>query len=160
MEQHQKRTVTSRTKGAKGPTTRQRDILDTYLANPNAAAVHRATGESERNVRRLVERFASYLEEERKARDAERIARESARRTKIQDWLDDTLEDDLRRLDELTASKTEGVALRALKAKFDLAGSLAISAVRRPNILDGRLADLEGALTEEIADLAEGGSAA
>jgi hypothetical protein len=160
MEQHQKRTVTSRTKGAKGPTTRQRDILEAYLANPNAAAVERATGTDERHVRRLVKQFADYLEVERQVRYAERFARESARLARIQDWIDDTLEDDLRRLDELAASKTEGVALRALKAKFELAASFRISAARRPNILDGRLADLESALTDEIADLADGGSAA
>ena len=90
-------TVPSRGSTVAEPTLRQRQILDAYFEQPNAAAVGRSTGASERNVRRIVERFAGYLKAKSEARYAERIERELARTSRMQLWLDGTLDDDMRR---------------------------------------------------------------
>ncbi len=120
---------------------------------PVARRVADATGMSERNVRRLVAQFADYLEGRRRARDAERLEREAARRTLIEDLLDNTLSDDLRRLDELTRSTDEGVALRALKTKLDLATSPGSRVSRPREPLDDYLADLERSTSDRFDGL-------
>jgi hypothetical protein len=103
------------------PTHQQQMILDAYFANPNAAAVARELRKSERNVRRIVERFADLLRERGRQQDAERHARAAARQAKFDDWLDHGLEGALRRLDALTTSENDSVALRAIRLMLDLA---------------------------------------
>jgi hypothetical protein len=83
---------------------------------------------SDKTVRNLAKKFASYLEAKREARDAERLERALARTTRVQTWLDDTLDDDMRRLDELTKSWNDNVALQALRTKFAMTASLRIAA--------------------------------
>jgi hypothetical protein len=117
--------VASATNGRNGstsePTQQQQLLLDAYFANPNAAAVAREHRKSERNVRRIVETFADLLHERRRQQDAERRARADARRAKIDDWADRGLDETLQHLDALMTTETEGVAIRAIKLKLDIA---------------------------------------
>jgi hypothetical protein len=106
---------------SRGPSPRQQGILAAYAENPNAAAVARALKTNERHVRRIAKQFPDRLDERRRQLDDDRLERARARRAKIQDWSDATLDELLRRLDELAASSNEGVALRAIRLKLDLA---------------------------------------
>lgn len=107
--------------GRKTPNARQQQILDEYFECPNAAAVSRALGASERNVRRIVERFDDLLAERRRQRFEERVQRIDARHARAQDWADSRLGEALDRLDQLAASQDQGVALRATRIKLDIA---------------------------------------
>ena len=113
-----------RTRGSsrvKEPSIRQEEILVTYVQNPNAAAVGRALRTNERHVRRILKQFPDRLDELRRQFDEERLERARARQARTQDWEDARLDADLQRLDELAGSSNEGVALRAIKMKLDLA---------------------------------------
>jgi hypothetical protein len=59
--------------------------------------------------------------ERRRQQDAERQARAGARRAKIDDWIDQDLVRTLQRLDALTNSENESIALRAIRMKLDIA---------------------------------------
>lgn len=117
--------VASATNGRNGstgePTQQQQLLLNAYFAYPNAAAVAREHHKSERNVRRIAEKFADLLHERRRQQDAERRARAGARQAKIDDWADRGLDETLQHLDALMTSETEGVAIRAIKLKLDIA---------------------------------------
>lgn len=131
------------------PTARQQQILDAYFECPNAAAVARALGGSERNVRRIVQQFADLLVERRQQRFEERLKRIDARHARTQDWADSALGEALGRLDELAASDNEGVALRATRMKLDIA-LLAPSAASVPQTSEAdRLLQL---LQRDLAD--------
>jgi hypothetical protein len=111
----------ARNGAAAGPTVAQRRILDAYFAKPNAAAVARELGVSERNVRRVCHRFSDELRERSRRRDAERVARADARQAKIEDWADRVLDETLTRPNELAASENAGVAIRAIKLMLEIA---------------------------------------
>jgi hypothetical protein len=129
--------------GRKIPTSRQQQILDAYFEGPNAAAVARALRVSERNVRRIVQQFDDLLVERRQQRFEERLQRIDARHARTQVWADSTLGEALDRLDELAASKNEGVALRATRMKLDIA-LLAPPTASIPQTSEAdRLAELE-----------------
>ena len=139
----------------KQPSERQRNILNAYFVNPSAAAVARALRTHDRHVRRLVKDFAWYLEDRRRARDAEQLERESARRDKIRDWLEATLTDDLERIDELTHSEKDGVALQAIRAKFDLAATFSIlPTVAVPGDIGAPLGVIHAELVGKLNELA------
>lgn len=113
-----------RTRGSsrvKEPSGRQEEILVTYVENPNAAAVGRALRTNERHVRRILKQFPDRLDDLRRQFDEERLEKARARQARTQDWADARLDADLQRLDELAGSSNEGVALRAIKMKLDLA---------------------------------------
>jgi hypothetical protein len=114
--------VRGRNNGAgREPTAKQMLALDAYFLNPNAAAVARQLGVSERNVRRIVGKFSDHLRARRQQRDAERQGRAEARKAKIDEWVDDGLDEALRRVDVISTGENETAALRALKLKIDLA---------------------------------------
>ena len=149
--------------GLREPSARQEEILKAYVENPNAAAVGRALKESERNVRRMVKRFEDRLGELRHERDREGRERASARQAKAQDWADAALPESLSQLDSLAASENEGVALRAIRIKLDLALrmppatylpdtkiTLGLEGVKRR--LVQRMADIERGIADEEAD--------
>lgn len=140
--------------GPKAPNERQQQILDAYFECPNAAAVARALKGSERNVRRIVQQFDNLLVERRQQRFAETFQRIDARHARTQDWADSTLGEDLGRLDELAASKNEGVALRATRMKLDIA-LVAPSAASIPQTseADRLLQLLQRALADRLAGL-------
>ena len=73
---------------AKQPSVRQATALTAFFESGSAVAAHRATGISERQVRRLVKEFDWLLEGWQVERDAEHRARVLAREVRIQDWKD------------------------------------------------------------------------
>ena len=106
-------------------------------------------------MRGLVKDHAGYLEDRRRIRDAEQLERESARRDKIRDWLEATLTDDLQRLDQLTHSEKDGVALQAIRAKFDLAATFSIlPTVAVPGDIDAPLGIIHAELVGKLNELA------
>lgn len=131
------------------PTLRQQQVLSAYLEDPNAAAVGRELHVSERNVRRLVERFADRLGEMSRERDQERRLRADAREAKVQIWADGSLEDSLQRLDALAESSNDGTALRAIKLKIELA-LRAPRATTLPSNLDRDLERAERGLSARL----------
>jgi hypothetical protein len=103
------------------PSFRQLRVLRLYFETGNAAAVARATGMSERHVRRLVHRHAGLLERWRREQDVERLARSAIRAAAVEEWADAILPGTLERLGELVASPEEKTAIQAAKMTFELA---------------------------------------
>jgi hypothetical protein len=134
---------------AQEPTTvRHRGIVDDFLRSGNAAQVARNQGVHEKTVRRVVKKFAPYVAEQMEIRAAKRQEAESARDSRLEGWLGATLETDLRRIDELTQSNDEGVALRALKIKFEIAAGLRVGVGRHLDLLAQSLSELEEQLSD------------
>jgi hypothetical protein len=106
---------------ATDPSFRQSRVLRLYLETGNAAAVARATGMSERHVRRLVLRFSGLLERWQREQDAERLARSAIRTAAVEEWADAILPGTLERLGELVASPEEKTAIQAAKMTLELA---------------------------------------
>jgi hypothetical protein len=123
-------------------------VLDAYLENPNAAAVARALGRSERNVRRIRDRFAYQLHERWSQRDAELEARADARWRRVQDWIDAGLDPAMAQFDDSLQSENESVRLRAAKVRIDLA----IRPIER-GIGGTSLTDLVGATSDRTTEL-------
>jgi hypothetical protein len=140
--------------GHQTPTPRQQQILDSFFECPNAAAVARTLRVSERNVRRIAQRFDGLLVERRQQRFEERLQRIDARHARTQDWADSTLEETLGRLDELAASENEGVALRATRTKLDISfhGSSA-ALTPQTHAADRLLGLLQRELADRLAEL-------
>jgi hypothetical protein len=105
----------------RGPNREQQVVLDAYFENPNAAAVARDLGKSERNVRRICDRFSGELLERWRERDEELRARSEARRARVEDWIDDGLGRAFEQLDASMGSANEAVRLRAAKMTIDIA---------------------------------------
>jgi hypothetical protein len=103
------------------PTREQQKVLDAYFQNPNAAQVGRDLGVSERNVRRIRDRFQEQLEERWRQRDAEEQARADARRRRVEEWVDAGLDRAMHQLDALLESQNESIRLRAAKLRIDWA---------------------------------------
>jgi hypothetical protein len=143
---------TDASRGGPEPTFAQRKILDLYVDLPNAAAVSRQSDQSERNVRRIVEKFGDYVEDKWQAREAEHLRRDSARTSKVEGWLDESLDDLLRRLDALAGSANEGVALRAIKMKLDMLSSLRADGARRRDVQLDPMNMLNDDLFETLPD--------
>jgi hypothetical protein len=148
-----------------GPTVRQERILAAYARRPNAAAVARELGTNERHVRRLVDRFAERLSEIRHEMEDDRREQLRMREQVLLEWVQRSLETDLSRLDTLTSSADDGVALRALKLKFELSMRLPDMVARLTTEFDGELVRLERQLAERIKNLdveldSEGGGSA
>jgi hypothetical protein len=105
----------------RAPTMPQQRVLDAYFDHPNAAAVARECGVSERHVRRICGDFADQLDERERQREADHRALADARRSKIDEWSDRGLEKTLERLDALAESANDRVALQAIKLKLEIA---------------------------------------
>lgn len=60
---------------------------------------------SERNVRRIRDRFQEQLQERWRQRDAEEHARADARRRRVEDWIDAGLDKAMREFDELPSRR-------------------------------------------------------
>ena len=145
------------------PTREQQLILNAYADMPNAAAVARALGKSERNVRRVCDQFRGQLEEGWAERDAELTARAEARRRRVLDWIDEGLARAMEQLDALMESTSESVRLRACKVRIDLAlrqgereaSKLTPAALR--DVTQEHLAELQQTLDSLISDDGSGG---
>ena len=135
--------------GVKRPSVRQQQILDEYFEVPIAAAVARKMRMSERNVRRIVEEFADILEERRKARNQEHMARGEARVSGLQDWADAAQRANLQALDELANSSNEAIKLSAVKVRQQLIDQLPSSPVAA-SALDAALGAKEREVTAAI----------
>ncbi len=131
------------------PTLAQERVLAAYLEHPNAAAVARALHVSERNVRRILKRFAVPLAEMSRERDQERLLRAEAREAKVQAWADTSLDESLARLDALAGSAKDATALRAIKMKIALALREPRS-TSLPSILDRGLEHVERGLAARL----------
>jgi hypothetical protein len=149
--------------GLEEPSARQEEILKAYVESPNAAAVSRALKESERNVRRVVKRFEDRLRELREERNREGRERAHARQAMAQEWADAALAESLSQLDSLAVSKNEGVALRAIQMKLDLAlrmppatyptdTKIALDLEALERRVARRIADIELGVADEVAD--------
>jgi hypothetical protein len=140
-----------------GPTREQRRVLDALVEHPNAAAVARALGVSERNVRRIRDRFSEELQERWRRRDEEGRALADARRYRIEAWLDASLDRAMDELDALLTSANESIRLRAAKTRIDLALRFehrGVAGLSMP--LDDLAAAHAEELRERIRGLAEG----
>lgn len=139
----------------KGPNPRQEEILTTYAQTPNAAAVGRALRTNERHVRRIVEAFPERLDELRRERDQEQRERADARRAKVHDWADASLDETLRQLDSAAAGANASAALSAIKMKLSLALDLP-PATAVPTHLDRALEEDERRLAQRISEIEVG----
>lgn len=139
----------------KGPNPRQEEILAAYAQTPIAAAVGRAFRTNERHVRRVVKRFPERLDELRRERDQEQRERADARRAKVQDWADASLDETLRQLDSAAAGANASVALSAIKMKLGLALDLP-PATAVPTEIDRALEEDERRLAHRISEIEVG----
>jgi len=134
------------------PNVRQDEILNAYLDNPNAAAVARSLKTNDRHVRRLVKQFADVLEERRRERLERRQERADARLARSEALADAMLDSALQRLNQLSESSNESIAIRAVRIKLDLA-------LRRPptNLSTGTAIDvaLEGVQQDLVREIIE-----
>jgi hypothetical protein len=138
-----------------GPNPRQEEILTAYAQTPNAAAVGRALRTNERHVRRVVKGFPERVDELRRERDQEQRERADARRAKVQDWADASLDETLRQLDSAAAGANASVALSAIKMKLGLALDLP-PATAVPTQIDRALEEDERRLAHRISEIEVG----
>lgn len=106
--------------GAKQPTLRQQRVLDKYFEMPNAAAVARDLGMSDRQVRRIVDDHRQLLDERRHREKREIGERAAARQAKVAAWAYVAQDDNLEALDVLVRSPDEAIRLRAIKVRQDV----------------------------------------
>jgi hypothetical protein len=131
----------------KEPSLQQQRVLDTYFETPNAAAVARDLDISERQVRRIIEKFRPLLEE-RRDRDKREIAeRSAARRAKLAAWADIAQRENFEALDVLVRSPEAAIRLRAIKMRQDM-----IDRVMPPT---APMSELELVLMEKEREVAE-----
>lgn len=146
---------------ARPPTRAQQEVLDAYYRHPNAAAVARTLGRSERNVRRIRDQYRYQLEERWRDRNAELLARAEARMATVEDWIDAELGGALAGIVDLLTSKNEAIRLRVAKLVIGLAaqgparaaapaGSPELEELRRRAVvdLDRRLLAIDGSVPE------------
>ena len=103
------------------PSRSEQRVLDAHYKTPSPTTVSRALGVSERNVRRIRDRFQDQLDERWKQRDAEQQALEDARLARVQAWIDEGLDRAMAVIDGLLESSNESIRLRAAKVRIELA---------------------------------------
>jgi hypothetical protein len=135
----------------KEPNARQEEILQAFALTPNAAAVGRALRTNERHVRRVLKQFPERVDELCRERDQERRERAEARKAKVQEWLDESLDGDIARLDTLVANASDSVALSAIKLKFHIA-LIVPPAPSAPSEIERALEELERGLAHRISE--------
>jgi hypothetical protein len=105
---------------AKQPSLRQQRVLDKFYELPNAAAVARDLGMSERQVRRIIDEFRPLLDERWHREKRETADRAAARHAKLTAWAHVAQQENLEALDVLVRSPDETVRLRAIKLRQDM----------------------------------------
>ena len=128
---------------------------NTYYVTPNAAAVARVLKTHDRHVRRLVKEYAWYLEDRRRARDAEQLERESPGETRVQGTGSKPPSRTIfRRLDQLTHSEKDGVALRRSRPSSSWPRTFILPTGAVPGDIDAPLGIIHAELVGKLSELA------